>query len=161
MTSKREVLSAEFHDPEARRDYAELFGDSSIALQIKVLRLQRGLSQKELAERTGMKQSRISAMEQADYSSWSIKTLRRLAEAFDLALVVRFESFGVLLDSALSSTRKSLERPSFKDDPAFHPLKQDSSVPKDEGSVEYRVEPAALSSRFAALNVSSVGVRHG
>jgi transcriptional regulator with XRE-family HTH domain len=121
MSSKREALKTEFNDPEARRDYAELFGNSSIALQIKVLRLQRGMTQEELAKKAGMKQSRISAMERADYSSWNIKTLRRLAEAFDLALVVSFESFGTLLNEAVTTNRKTLERPSFDDDPEFKP----------------------------------------
>lgn len=119
MNPTREALRQEFHDPEARRDYADIFLDSSIALQIKALRLQRGWSQEELAERVGMKQSRISAMEQASYSSWSLSTLRRLAKAFDLALVVRFESFGNFLNEVTSASKSDLERPSFSEDPAF------------------------------------------
>lgn len=120
MSTARAALLEECKDPDARRDYAEIFLDSSIALQIKALRLQRGWSQEMLAEKAGMKQSRISAMEQANYSSWSITTLRRLAHAFDLALVVRFESFGALLDDVTSVSRAALERPSFVDDPAFN-----------------------------------------
>lgn len=117
--SSKEAMRMEFHDPEARVDYAAMFLDSSIALQIKALRLQRKWSQKELAVRAGMRQSRISAMEQADYSSWSIRTLQRLAKAFDLALMVNFESFGVLLESIGKSGRSAFERQSFSDDPAF------------------------------------------
>jgi hypothetical protein len=55
-------------------------------------------------------------------SIWSLAvglTLRKLAKAFDLALTVRFESFGWLLDDSLSSSREALERPSFGEDPAF------------------------------------------
>jgi transcriptional regulator with XRE-family HTH domain len=119
MITKDDSLKEELKDPEARRDYAEIFGNSSIALQIKALRLQRKWSQEELGRRAGMKQARISAMEQASYSGWSIRTLRRLAEAFDLALVVKFESFGTLLGDLNQSGREHLERPSFGDDPAF------------------------------------------
>lgn len=119
MEETREALQEELREPEARHDYAELFSDSSIALQIKALRQQRGWTQEELAERAGLKQSQISAMEQVDYSSWTVRTLRKLAQALDLALTVRFESFGWLLDDALSSSREALERPSFKEDPAF------------------------------------------
>jgi transcriptional regulator with XRE-family HTH domain len=119
MVTQDDSLKEEFKDPEARRDYAEIFGNSSIALQIKALRLQRKWSQEELGKRAGMKQARISAMEQASYSGWSIRTLRRLAEAFDLALIVRFESFGTLLADIGQSGREHLERPSFGDDPAF------------------------------------------
>jgi transcriptional regulator with XRE-family HTH domain len=121
LTTAREALRDEFQDPEARHDYADIFLNSSIALQIKALRLQRGWSQEALAERAGMKQSRISAMEQATYSGWSLSTLRRLAKAFDIALEVRFESFGTLLNDAASVSRDALERPSFNDDPAFKP----------------------------------------
>jgi hypothetical protein len=42
-----------------------------------------------------------------------------LAEAFDLALTVNFESFGTFLDEAASLGRDALERPSFADDPVF------------------------------------------
>jgi transcriptional regulator with XRE-family HTH domain len=122
VTTAKEILRSEFHDPEARHDYAEIFLSSSIALQIKALRLQRGWSQETLAEKAGMKQSRISAMEQASYTGWSLRTLRRLAKAFDLALEVRFESFGTLLNEATSVSRKALERSSFSDDIAFKPL---------------------------------------
>jgi len=118
MTTARETLREEFKDPEARHDYAQIFGDSSIALQIKALRLQRGLTQGDLASLTEMKQSRISAMEQASYSGWSIRTLRRLARAFDVVLVVRFEGFGRFLDDVtVDKRRESLERPSFDHDP--------------------------------------------
>lgn len=119
-TIAKELLRDEFHDPEARHGYADIFLNSSLALQIKALRLQRAWSQETLAERTGMKQSRISAMEQASYTGWSLTTLRRLAKAFDLALEVRFESFGTLLNDATSVSRNALERPSFCDDPAFN-----------------------------------------
>ncbi len=119
MITAKAALRDEFQDPEARHDYADIFLNSSIALQIKALRLQRGWSQELLAERAGMKQSRISAMEQASYSGWSLSTLRRLAKAFDLALEVRFESFGTLLNDATSVSRDALERPSFSEDPVF------------------------------------------
>lgn len=121
MEDTRDRLLGEFHDEEARREYADEFLDAAVALQIKTLRQQRDWTQQDLASRAGMKQSRISVMEQVDYSSWSVKTLRRLAAAFDLALVVRFESFGNLLGDITSLGRATLERPSFADDPVFHP----------------------------------------
>ena len=127
METTREMLREEFRDPEARHDYADLFLDSSIALQIKALRQQRGWTQEELAQRAGLKQSQISAMEQVTFSSWRLKTLRELATAFDLTLAVRFESFGWLLNDALSTRREAPERPSFEEDPAFTAPPGDSS----------------------------------
>ena len=113
------LLEELIDDPDARSDYAEMLLDSTVALQIKTLRQQRGWTQRQLAERAGMKQSRISAMEKTDYSAWSLRTLRRLAQAFDLRLRVTFEDFGSLLDDYTRLGREDLERPSFGEDPAF------------------------------------------
>lgn len=117
--SSRDMLREELKSPEARRDYAAILLSSSLALQIKVLRQQRGWSQEELAQRAGLHQSQISAMEQTGNEAWTLRKLKKLAEAFDLALIVRFESFGTLLEEALSISRTTLERPSFEEDAAF------------------------------------------
>ncbi len=119
MGKTRKRVMRELLDTEERTDYAVEFGDSSIALQIKALRLKNGWTQAELGERAGMHQSRISDMEGVDYSSWSVTTLRRLACAFDLPLIVSFESWGKFLDDVLGMGRAALERPSIDEDPAF------------------------------------------
>lgn len=117
--SLRNILEEEFKDKEVRDVYCGEFLNSSIATQIKVLREQRSLTQADLAELAGMKQSRIATIEDVNYSSWSINTLRRIAEAFDLALTVQFDSFGYKLFDIVNLSRESLERPSFNDDPVF------------------------------------------
>jgi transcriptional regulator with XRE-family HTH domain len=109
----------EFEDKDYRHGYVDEFLNSRIATQIKVLREQRGLSQQELADLAGMKQPRISVMENVNYSSWSINVLRKLAEAFDLALSVSFEEFGTRANNIDEFSRENLERRSFKDDPYF------------------------------------------
>lgn len=124
---RRELLE----DPEARAHYAEMLLDTTIALQLKTLRQQRDWTQKQLAEMADMRQSRISTMEKIDYSSWSIRILKQLAKAFDVRLRVTFESFGTLLDDYTRLGRADLERPSFSDDPAFHPEK---GKPKSKSS---------------------------
>lgn len=108
-----------FFDSEYRAGYAESFLDSRIATQIRVLREQRGWTQAQLAEAAGMKQSRICALEDANYSSWSVTTLKRLARAFDVPLDVEFGTFGRLLREASTFNRESLQRPEFAKDPAF------------------------------------------
>jgi transcriptional regulator with XRE-family HTH domain len=67
-----------------------------LPFQIRALRKQRGWTQPELAAKTGMKQPRISNMEKPGVTHFSLETLRRLAEAFDVALVVRFAPFSEL-----------------------------------------------------------------
>lgn len=119
MSELADNLRKEFHDKEYRHVYANEFLNSSIATQIKVLREQQEWSQGKLAEKTNMKQSRISVLENVHYSSWSIATLKRLAEAFDVTLRVSFESFGSRLVDIDRFGRESLERFSFDEDPAF------------------------------------------
>ncbi|HTY22540.1 MAG TPA: XRE family transcriptional regulator, partial [Desulfomonilaceae bacterium] len=113
-------LRAEFHDKEYRHAYADESLNTFIATQIKVLREQRDLTQKALADLTGMAQPRIAVLEDINYSSWSINTLRRLAEAFDLRLSVRFETFSSLIPEIESMSEKSLQRDSFEQDVWFH-----------------------------------------
>ena len=116
-----------FRSFEYRHVYADSFIDSYIATQIRVLRDQHGhLTQAQLAERAGMQQSQISRLENINNSSWKVSTLRKIARAFDLILVVRFESFGKTLPEIDRFGRASLERCSFDADPAFadQPLAQ-------------------------------------
>ena len=61
-----------------------------IASKIRELRERRELTQKQFAEKTGMKQSAVSRIEQSDYAGWNFKTLVRVAEALDARLIVDF-----------------------------------------------------------------------
>ena len=68
-----------------------------IPFQIRALRKQHEWDQKKLAYEAEMLQPRISAMEKPGYANLTIETLKRLASAFDVALVVRFAPFSELL----------------------------------------------------------------
>jgi transcriptional regulator with XRE-family HTH domain len=103
-------LRKKFSDKEFAHAYVDEFLNMSIATQLKVLREQQELTQKRLAELAGMKQERISVLENVNYSSWSINTLRKLAAAFDVRLRVSFETFGSCLAEMENFTRESLER---------------------------------------------------
>ena len=106
-------LVREFRDPEYRHAFADAALGSQIALQIKANRQLRRWSQEELAEKAGMTQSQISRLEDEDYGSWSISSLRRIARAFDLALSVGFQSFPEMLSRDEGITLESLGRPGF------------------------------------------------
>jgi transcriptional regulator with XRE-family HTH domain len=128
MSELTERLRTELRDREYREGYDEAFLDHKIATQIRVLREQRGLTQKQLAKEAAMSQSRISEMEDQDYGSWSINTLRRLAYAFGVRLDVTFKEWGDLLTQVEHSSREDLERASFEDDPAFHPKARRATI---------------------------------
>jgi hypothetical protein len=70
-----------------------------------------------------MKQPRLSLLEDATYSSWSINTLKRLARAFDLALSVKFEAFSDVILDFEGLSREALQRPSFCNDALFQSSK--------------------------------------
>lgn len=133
MNDLQKTLKESFKDKEYRHGYVDDFLNACIATQIKVLREKQGWSQAELGEHAGMMQPRISVMENINYASWSIKVLRKLAEAFDLALCVSFESFGRRIEDIERFGREALERDSFDEDPYF---KEDSEESTDEELIE-------------------------
>ena len=68
-----------------------------VPFQIRSLRKQRKWDQQKLATEAQMLQPRISAMEKPGYGNLNLDTLKRLAAAFDVALVVRFAPFSELI----------------------------------------------------------------
>jgi transcriptional regulator with XRE-family HTH domain len=103
-----------------------------LPFQIRALRKQRGWTQPELALRAEMKQPRISAMEKPGRTNFSLETLKRLAEAFDVALIVRFASFGDLLSWSDTFLPDEFEVPSFDKELAQleqEPERQQPSLP--------------------------------
>jgi len=110
------TLVTEFDDKEYAHAYMEEFSNMAIAAQIKVLREQRGWTQKELADASGMKQERICALEDIDYDAWTIKTLRKLSNAFDLTVKLSFEAFSSGILDAVKINAKTLERTSRQED---------------------------------------------
>lgn len=84
------TLVSEFADREYAHAYLQENSNLRIAAQVRTLRLQRGWSQEDLADRSAMRQERISKIESADFDSLTLTTLRRLAEAFDVHLSAEF-----------------------------------------------------------------------
>lgn len=119
MNELVDKLRSEFQDKEYRHAYADECLNTMIATQIKVLREQRGMTQGELADATGMKQPRIPLLEDATYENWTVNTLKRFAKAFDVALSVKFETFSNLIRDFENLSKESLQRPTFANDTQF------------------------------------------
>lgn len=69
-----------------------------LAHQIRALRTQRGWTQGELAAKLGLKQqSAVARLEDPSYGRLTIATLLKLSSVFDVALSVRFLSYGKFL----------------------------------------------------------------
>lgn len=119
MNVFRDDALKNFRNQEYREAYWDEFLKVWIATQIKALREQRGWTQKDLAEKAGMKQSRISALENLTYENWSVNTLKRLAKAFGVTLAVEFRGYGKRIIDFERFERRDLEEPEFAKDPAF------------------------------------------
>ena len=88
---------AKLRDPEYRKAFVSSQINIGIPFQIRGLLQSRGWKQEDLVKRTGMLQPRISALLTPGKVRPNIETLRRLAEAFDCGLEVRFVPFGELV----------------------------------------------------------------
>ncbi|MBI1786384.1 MAG: XRE family transcriptional regulator [Acidobacteria bacterium] len=119
MSEFSERLAKDFQDREYREVYAEDFLNTSLATQISVIREQRGLTQKQLAEKIGTQQAGVSRVENVNYAAWNINTLRKIAYALGARLKVSIETYRTLVEEAEEFCRETLQRPAFEDDPFF------------------------------------------
>lgn len=118
MDGRKRKIIEKLKDKEYRDAFAVEHIDTGIPFQIRALREQKGRewTQKKLGIRTRMAQETISRIEDPNYGKLTLKTLKRLASAFDVGLMVRFVPFSELVDWELSLTPASLEAVSFDKD---------------------------------------------
>lgn len=80
-------------DKTVRHKLAKALLRVSIAYQIREMRLSRGWSQAQLAAKISTKQSAIARLERPYGKLPAISTLRAIAKAFDVGLLVGFTSW--------------------------------------------------------------------
>ena len=86
-----DIMNREFgNDPETRRYIENYKLNMHVAQLIYDARDDAGLTQKQLAEMVGTKQQVIARLEDADYEGHSLSMLRRIGEALELELEIRF-----------------------------------------------------------------------
>lgn len=103
-----------------RDSYVAAHLSNTIAAQISAMRETRGWTQTQLAEKAGMKQSRISNLEDPNYENIEAATLRRIASAFDVGLTIRFAPFSEVVDWAASISDEKMDVPDFDHDALPH-----------------------------------------
>jgi len=89
MSEFRELLEEQLKDPEFRTEWDALEPEFAIVQAMIDARKNSGLTQKQLAERTGIAQGDISKLENGSGNP-SLKTLQRLAAAMDMKLRIEF-----------------------------------------------------------------------
>lgn len=119
IVKRRERIIEDLRDKEYRDAFVTEHIDTGIPFQIRALREQGEWTQKDLANRTAMAQETISRVEDPNYGKLTLKTLKRLASAFDVALMVRFVPFSELVEWELHLTPDSLRALSFEEESYF------------------------------------------
>ncbi len=85
----KDHLKEQLKDPEFRREYEALEPEYEIIRQIILARKELNITQQELAERTGIKQSNISRLEKGTYNP-SLQSLKKVAKGLNKELHVEF-----------------------------------------------------------------------
>lgn len=85
----RKHLNEQLKDPEFYKEYKALEPEYEIIKQILKARSELNLTQKELAERIGIKQSNISRLESGNYNP-SLDFLKKVAQGLGKELHIEF-----------------------------------------------------------------------
>lgn len=89
MTKFNDFLNEQLKDPEFKKEYDALEPEFSIIQAIIDARKNSGMTQKDLAAKTGITQGDISRLENGSANP-SLKTLQRLAEGMGMTLKLEF-----------------------------------------------------------------------
>ncbi len=89
MTNYKDYLNEQLQDEQFQREWDALEPEFAIMQAMIDARKNAGMTQKELAEKTGIAQGDISKLESGNANP-SLKTLQRLAEGMGMHLKLEF-----------------------------------------------------------------------
>lgn len=145
--SSRKTLWNELKDPDFAHAYFDEYLNTFIATQIKVIREEQRMTQGELAQAAGMKQERISVLENVNYSSWTIATLRRIARAFGLRLRVSFETFSSGIPEVKNFTKEHLLRKTLSEE-IEERLNPSPDIPSAKSITDFLQKSAEMQNKY-------------
>ena len=89
MSEFRDLLNEQLKDPEFKKEWDDIQPEMHVIRAMIDNRIAQNLTQKELAERTGINQADISKLENGTRNP-SLKMLKRLAAGMGMALKIEF-----------------------------------------------------------------------
>ena len=98
LISRNGLLQRIRRGKKTRTQLVESNLSEGIAFQIRATRNKQKKSQVDLAREVGMTPNNLSRLESPDYGKQTISSLKRIADALDVALVVRFVTFSQYID---------------------------------------------------------------
>ena len=90
MSEFRDLLNEQLKDPEFKKEWDDIQPEMDVIRAMIDNRIAQNLTQKELAERTGINQADISKLENGTRNP-SLKMLKRLAAGMGMALKIEFD----------------------------------------------------------------------
>ena len=104
------------NNPQAREAYVEAELINGLAHQIRIIRQQRGLTQKQLAEKMGTTQTTVSRLEDPSYGRYSMRSLLALSKVFDIALLIRFMAFSKFMPATWNTHPDQFKATSYENE---------------------------------------------
>ena len=95
--TKTAAWKTRLQDKETRDAYVDAQHTIGLSFQVWKLRQARGWTREQLAERSGIPKERIVHIEEPGRDPLTIQTLKKLASAFDVGLLVQFVPFSQLV----------------------------------------------------------------
>lgn len=89
MSEFQEFLNEQLQDDEFRKEWEDIQPEMDVIRAMVDARISQNLTQKELAERTGISQADISKLENGTRNP-SLKILKRLADGMEMTLKLEF-----------------------------------------------------------------------
>jgi hypothetical protein len=96
LSSRNELVQRLLNGPEARANFVNSHLDKKLAFQIRSFRGED--SQEEAEDHTGIKQQVWSRLENPSYGKATLTTLKKIAAAYDVGLLVEFVPFSQLVN---------------------------------------------------------------
>jgi transcriptional regulator with XRE-family HTH domain len=117
MYIEKEQIEELIQNDDFRSQFTADFVHEFVSAQIRALREKKVWSQAKLGQEAGrMEQTQVSRLENPEYSGGSLKSLIRIAQAFDVGLLVRFVPFSKLMDATVDLTPDNIAPPSFREE---------------------------------------------
>jgi len=116
MNSQKTNYFRRLRNKEYRDSVVETAIGDTIATQLQALRNKNGLNQTQLAKKANMAQPRIAVLENPDYDKYTVNTLKRLASALDVGLIIRFAPYGEVMDWVSGFSPDSINIPTYEEE---------------------------------------------
>jgi len=98
LTSRESLIDRLRRGRDARVRFVASHLSKGLAFQIRALRDRENWSQGQLADEVDTNQNAISRLESPNYGRATITSLKKIAAAFDVGLIIRFVPFSQMVD---------------------------------------------------------------